>query len=308
MMMTLSSLAGEWEGKGLNVKYKKTNGAYAQSEWQQIDDKWYYFDSDGFIATGWISDNSKYYYLAFYAYSPEANPSDKNYIVSLICDDTILYGDKEYTFDSSGACIIEADEYNGFFWDNGNEYYRSNGVIQTGWFTDGIKMYYAEENGRIDRSKSFSERVVVTDDILTDRDLRNLERHLSDIPSKILSSYFKDHKLYLEFHSELYQFGITGSYDTISQDITLYRYFLGVWHEFGHYFDHIMLNQESDTERFHNTADPYLDQFAEYYRSYCKTGEHEYFAEIFDLVITSGKEMELYFPELYQYMITLIGE
>lgn len=307
-IMTLSALAGEWEGKGLNVKYKKTNGTYAESEWQQIENKWYYFDSDGFIATGWISDQSKYYYIAFYAYSPDTHPSNENYIVSMIYDDSIIYENKEYKFDSTGACILENDKNNGFFWIDGIEYYHKDGVIQTGWFTDGIKMYYAEDNGKVDRSKKFTDKIMVTDDILTDRDLRNLEIHLSDIPNQILSSYFQEHSLYLVFHSELHDYGVTGSFDTLSQDITLYRYFFGIWHEFGHYFDHTMLNQESKTENFHNTADKYLDQFAEYYRSYCKTGEHEYFAEVFDLVITNGGEMKANFPELYYYMINLIQQ
>ena len=42
--------------------YRNSDGSYPRESWQQMDGKWYYFDSRGYMVTGWIHWNDKEYY------------------------------------------------------------------------------------------------------------------------------------------------------------------------------------------------------------------------------------------------------
>ncbi len=42
--------------------YRNGDGSYTAADWQLIDDKWYYFNSSGYMVTGWIDWNEKSYY------------------------------------------------------------------------------------------------------------------------------------------------------------------------------------------------------------------------------------------------------
>ena len=48
---------------GVRWWWKNTDGSYPASQWKEIDGKWYYFDAEGYMATGWINLNEVYYYL-----------------------------------------------------------------------------------------------------------------------------------------------------------------------------------------------------------------------------------------------------
>lgn len=43
--------------------YSNADGSYPVSSWQQINGQWYYFDAEGYMATGWIELDGKSYYL-----------------------------------------------------------------------------------------------------------------------------------------------------------------------------------------------------------------------------------------------------
>lgn len=61
-----------WEKISGRWKYKKADGEYAKAEWQQINNKKYYFDADGWMQTGWVSlDGSWYYFDTDGAWDPE---------------------------------------------------------------------------------------------------------------------------------------------------------------------------------------------------------------------------------------------
>ena len=42
--------------------YRNEDGSYTAANWQLIDGKWYYFNSSGYMVTGWIDWNEKSYY------------------------------------------------------------------------------------------------------------------------------------------------------------------------------------------------------------------------------------------------------
>ena len=60
-------LAGTWINDANGWWYKEPNGAYPKSKWKQIDyngiKNWYYFDEQGYMATGWKLINDKWYYM-----------------------------------------------------------------------------------------------------------------------------------------------------------------------------------------------------------------------------------------------------
>lgn len=59
--------AGKWINDAKGWWYKEPNGSYPKSTWKQIDyngvKNWYYFDEQGYMATGWKLINDKWYYM-----------------------------------------------------------------------------------------------------------------------------------------------------------------------------------------------------------------------------------------------------
>lgn len=60
-------LVGKWINDAKGWWYKESNGSYPKSTWKQIDyngvKNWYYFDEQGYMATGWKLINDKWYYM-----------------------------------------------------------------------------------------------------------------------------------------------------------------------------------------------------------------------------------------------------
>lgn len=51
----------EWRQSGSNWWY--TEGSSYAIGWAQIDEQWYYFDSKGYMKTGWLCDRGNWYYF-----------------------------------------------------------------------------------------------------------------------------------------------------------------------------------------------------------------------------------------------------
>ena len=54
---------GAWEKVGDRWRFKLPDGNYAPEGWRQIHDKWYVFDENGYMRTGWFIDGGNWYYL-----------------------------------------------------------------------------------------------------------------------------------------------------------------------------------------------------------------------------------------------------
>lgn len=86
----VNSVSGKWlkgvsKGNENKLWYKHEDGSYTSDNWENIDGEWYFFDSNGWMMTGWIVWKNKDYYL----YS--------NGVMACNCN---LYG---YKFDSNGV-------------------------------------------------------------------------------------------------------------------------------------------------------------------------------------------------------------
>ena len=54
----------EWILSGNRWWYRHSDGSYTTSNWEFINGKWYYFDTDGWMVTGWLRINNIWYYLS----------------------------------------------------------------------------------------------------------------------------------------------------------------------------------------------------------------------------------------------------
>jgi len=99
---------------------------------------YYYFDQDHSLKTGWLYDQSNWYYLA------KTGSSGKDYLggerrAGWINDDSAWY-----YLDPTTAAMQTGWQYLGNKW----YYLRSSGAMATGWYLDGSTWYYLDaQNG-----------------------------------------------------------------------------------------------------------------------------------------------------------------
>ena len=54
---------GRWEEENGLWRYRNADGTYQSAGWKKVQNKWYYFDTNGYMQKGWIEDENKWYYL-----------------------------------------------------------------------------------------------------------------------------------------------------------------------------------------------------------------------------------------------------
>lgn len=141
----ISSSIG-WKNEGGNWYYYKSDGSMATGwikpdrnwyylygngvmakGWSKLGDNWYYLNSGGAMYTGWLIDGGKWYYLQ----------GDGSMVTGLK-----LIDNKKYFFDVSGAMRTNWFQISGQWY-----YFNSNGEMMTGWIKDNGKAYYLYSNG-----------------------------------------------------------------------------------------------------------------------------------------------------------------
>ena len=60
-LLSFPAYAGTWQKNKDKIRYKRDDGSYVISDWvEDVDGRWYYFDSDGLMVTkSWVQ--GKYY-------------------------------------------------------------------------------------------------------------------------------------------------------------------------------------------------------------------------------------------------------
>ena len=123
------------------LDYGGGNKSYYKDGVYQIDQKWYMFDSSGYMVTGWVTDGGSWYYF---------DPASGARVTGMNWIDGKLYC---FDFSSGGmrTGMIESDDK--------LYYFGSSGAAETGFFLtssyDNPKenyYYYADENGVILRN------------------------------------------------------------------------------------------------------------------------------------------------------------
>ena len=116
---------GKWEQKNKKWYYYDQNGKM-KTGWVLYYGKWYYLDKSGVMKTSWIKDKNHWYYLDHTGAMKTGWVKDKN---------------KWYYLQSSG------EMQTGWVFDNKWYYLDNNGVMKTGWVKDKNKWYYLENSG-----------------------------------------------------------------------------------------------------------------------------------------------------------------
>lgn len=62
ILFVFPSFAGNWNYDSSGWWYRMENGSYPKDTWQAIDDKWYFFDTNGYMKIGWIQSENNWYY------------------------------------------------------------------------------------------------------------------------------------------------------------------------------------------------------------------------------------------------------
>lgn len=57
-----AAVKGEWKSEGNRLWYRHEDGTYTRSDWEMIDEKWYLFDEEGYVRTGWVEWKGEQYY------------------------------------------------------------------------------------------------------------------------------------------------------------------------------------------------------------------------------------------------------
>ncbi len=109
--------------------YKFLDSGVMVRGWYWQDGKgWLYYNSSGYMQSGWLKDNGKWYYL---------DPENENIMVK---DTSLEIGGQRYVFKNNGEMLT------GWYWQDGEGwlYYQENGYLASGWLWDGTAWYYLD--------------------------------------------------------------------------------------------------------------------------------------------------------------------
>lgn len=91
----VQTIPGDWIETNSRWQYIHKDSGYSINAWEKIDGKWYHFDQDGFMQTGWLLDGPSWYYL----------DAEDGYMYTGMQ----IIDNASYTFDNSGAWISEGN-------------------------------------------------------------------------------------------------------------------------------------------------------------------------------------------------------
>lgn len=124
------TIEGKWILDNTGWWYKHSDGTYTKDGWEKIDNKWYLFDSKGYMLYGWQSSSgANWYYLG--------NNDDGSMKTGWV-----LIDGKWYYMNSNGAMQVGWQKINNEWY-----YFDNSGAMQTGWIEDNGKDYLLYSDG-----------------------------------------------------------------------------------------------------------------------------------------------------------------
>ena len=116
----------QWIKEGSKWWYRHADGSYTKNDWEYIDGKWYHFDKNGWMQTGWIYTDA-WYYL------DNSGAMKTGWVYD---------NGSWYFMNNAGAMKT------GWVYDNGSWYFMNkSGVMQTGWVYDNGNWYFMNKSG-----------------------------------------------------------------------------------------------------------------------------------------------------------------
>lgn len=143
--------------------YFGSSGKAVMDNWAKINNKWYYFDSDGVMQTGWVLDNAYYCGLdgAMRTGWQKLFPPDSDYDPDHVAPGDDADDGKRWFYFSDGGKKYVPKNTNGNFGmykiDGVSYCFNSDGELQTGWVNVGVdhadyvieNYKYYDDNGKL---------------------------------------------------------------------------------------------------------------------------------------------------------------
>ena len=133
VLLDNTEIAGEWitNDKG-QWWYKHSDGSYTTNAWEKINNKWYFFDSDGWMVYNWKQDGNYWYYLGGY---DDGSMKAGWYLINK----------KWYYFNTNGSMATGWQKLSNGWW----YYFGDDGAMRTGWIKVEGKDYLLYSTGEM---------------------------------------------------------------------------------------------------------------------------------------------------------------
>ncbi len=126
-----TSQNGKWIKTGSKWQYRHPGDFYSKDGWEIINNKWYLFDDEGWLQTGWQKLYNHWFYLG--GVNDGALKTEWQRIRK-----------KWYYFTDNGVMQFGWQKINNKWYYLGNE---NDGVMKTGWVKDNGKWYFLASSG-----------------------------------------------------------------------------------------------------------------------------------------------------------------
>ena len=127
--------------------YRKSDGSYPKSTWQQFDGEWYYFNESGYAVTGWQQISGKWYYFGMNCKMQTGWQSINDKWYFLDPTEGSMYG--------NGVHMIEGKNY----------FFNSSGAMQTGWqMIDGEWQHFESDGARTEKGIVKGDKIYIIKD------------------------------------------------------------------------------------------------------------------------------------------------
>ncbi len=143
-------LNGTWAKQDGKWTYKFETGESPAGEWALINNRYYLFDEDGYMLTGWQKDKGSWYYLHESGAMAKGweNIGGKWYFLNRssgkMAVGWVYDGGKWFWMNSAGAMTTGWQEIKDKWY-----YMNGSGVMQKGWLKSSGKWYYLKDSGEM---------------------------------------------------------------------------------------------------------------------------------------------------------------
>lgn len=139
-----------WQKNDNGWWYRNSDGTYPKDGWKVISDKWYAFDSRGYMREGWYRDNETWYYLqpnSGHMVSGWQYINNKLYYFTSggVMATGWQYIDDTFYYFTSGGALAKGWQYI----DNAFYYFTAEGEMATGWLKQNDIWYYFRQTGEM---------------------------------------------------------------------------------------------------------------------------------------------------------------
>ena len=150
---TSKTLAGSWKQNQNGWWYQYTNGTWPSNSWVKLPvqggETWYYFNKDGYMATGWLFENNIWYYL-----DPQAGTNNGRMMTGWQ-----QIGGQWYYFNQNGSMATGWNYINNNWYFLDHQAGGNNGRMFTGWHMISDKWYYFSTDKLAGEGSMYADRM-----------------------------------------------------------------------------------------------------------------------------------------------------